>query len=149
MAKKKTNRKKKTSNQREKVFKYLAQYKQKLGVANYKYTVVFVRGEKAKDYYAEAVMNGRKIKLLFNEDLMESDPCEIHDTVVHELLHVVFYKLVEKSTNIITQYVRRADMRDRLENKICDLEHEIIDKLTPAFTASCKKYCSKDKHREE
>lgn len=149
MAKKKPFRRKKAKNQREKVYQYLAQYKQKFGIGSYKYRVVFVRGEKAKDYYAEALMNGKKVKLFFNEDLMESDPCEIHDTVVHELLHVVFYKMMEKTTNIVTQYVRRADMRKRLENKICDLEHGIIDKLTPAFTANHKKYCSKEKHGEE
>lgn len=94
-------------------------------------------------------MNGKKVKLFFNEDLMESDPSEIHDTVVHELLHVVFYKLMEKTTTIITRYVRRTDVREKLENKICDLEHGVIDRLTPAFTANHKKYCSKSKHGEE
>ena len=78
-------------------------------------------------------MTRNKIALSMNEDLMDSDPSSIHDTIVHELLHVVFYKMMDYTTSMIARHVRRALTRKKLELKISKLEHGIIAKLTPAF----------------
>lgn len=125
--------KKKQKSNRQKAYHYLQEYKKRFGVEGFKYTLIFVRGEKAKGYYAEVVMTRNKIKMYVNEDLMDADPSAIHDTIVHELLHVVFYKLMDRTTNIITRHVRRAITRKKLELNICGLEHKIIEKLAPAF----------------
>lgn len=67
---------------------------------------------------------------------MESAPHEIENTVVHELLHVVLYKLADKASSIVHHYVRRNKVEKKLKKRLEKLEHEIIDKLTPAFTES-------------
>lgn len=132
-------RKKTKKSHRSKVYSYVQEYKKRFGIESYSYKISFVRGEKAKEYYAEVVMTRNKINLYMNEDIMDSDPSSIHDTIVHELIHVVFYKMMDYTTGLIARHVRRALTRKKLELKICKLEHQIIDKLTPAFVQHSKR----------
>lgn len=78
-------------------------------------------------------MRGRRVILCFNEDLMELRPLSVEDTVVHELLHVVFYKLMDKAEAVVRRHVRGAESKRRLENRFDKLEHVAIEKLVHAF----------------
>jgi len=142
--------KKEDTARRKKVCEYIKRYQKKFKLGNYRYTIRFVSGEKWIGYYAQVSISGNRVRLWINEDLMKLDPNETENTVVHELLHVVLYKITKKSTDIITQYVRKEKVRNKLERKVEDLEHDIIDRLTPAFTSDGKKrYQSKNKHKGE
>ena len=131
-AKKKSIRRKKGSNE-ARVFACLREYKKKFRLSDYRFTVKFVRGEKVSDYYAEVLINGKRVRMFINADIMDADPGSIHDTVIHELLHVMFYRLMEKTSNIVESHVRRQVVRAKFEKCLESLEHEIIEKLVPIF----------------
>jgi len=115
------------------VLKYLRTYQKKFKLGQIKFKVVYVRGKKVRDYYAEVLMRGNKVRIKFNEDLMEQKPKEIQDTVIHELLHVLFYRIMYKILNVIGANVRVTATQKRYEEKFCKLEHEVIEKLVSAF----------------
>ncbi len=78
-------------------------------------------------------MRGNKVRIRFNEDLMEQKPEEIQDTVIHELLHVLFYKLMNKIIGVVANNIRDNASQQRHEEKFCCLEHEVIERLVPAL----------------
>lgn len=78
-------------------------------------------------------MRGNDVVLCFNEDLMDSRPFSVEDTVIHELLHVVLYKLMDKAHAVVNYHVRKVEHKQRLENRLGKLEHAVIDKLVRAF----------------
>lgn len=123
----------KKSKGRKKVYALLTQYKKRFRINHLKYKITFVRGKEVADYYAEVTMHGSHVRICFNEDLMDKRPTSLEDTVVHELLHVVMYKLLDKAHAIVKAYVRGASDKQRLENRFEKLEHGIIDKLMPAI----------------
>lgn len=116
----------------EKVFRLISEYKKRFGLRGYGFSVKFVRGAEVSDYYAEILIKGRQARLFMNADLMDSDPKSITDTVVHEMLHVLFYHLMNSTGTIVERYVRRATARRKLERKLENLEHDIIERLVPA-----------------
>ena len=123
----------KKSKGRKKVFVFLREYKKKFGIDCLKYKIKFERGRDVVDYYAEVTMHGNHVGICFNEDLMDKRPSSIEDTVVHELLHVVMYKLLDKAHAVVRTYVRGSSDKRRLENRFEKLEHGIIDRLMPAI----------------
>lgn len=78
-------------------------------------------------------MRGNQVRIKFNEDLMEQKPQEIQDTVVHELLHVLFYKLMNKIVTMINNHVKQIASQKQHEAKLGRLEHEVIERLVSAF----------------
>ena len=133
MSKNKASHKKVQKNKRAIVSKYLRDYQKKFKLSLIKFTVSYVRGEKVKDFYAEVLMTGNNVRIRFNEDLMEQRPNEIQDTVVHELLHVLFYKIMNRITNIVNQTLKNDKVKEKQERKFCCLEHEVIEKLVPTL----------------
>lgn len=118
---------------RRKVIRLLQKYRVRFGISSFKYEVRFVRGEKVADYYAEMNMYGKRVTIVFNEDIMDAKPSTIEDTVIHELLHVVMFKLMDKGESIVRRHIRRNGQRKRLINRMEKLEHVVIDKLVPAL----------------
>jgi hypothetical protein len=139
MRKVKTAYKKEQKNKRDTVLGYLREYQKKFKLGNIRFTIVYVRGEKVKDYYAEILMRGNRVRIKFNEDLMEKKPQEIKDTVVHELLHVLLYRLMNKIICIIGDNVSKIDSQRKYEEKLCNLEHEVIGKLLPTLILNTNK----------
>jgi len=123
----------KTRNQK-KVVKLIKIYRDKFGLRKTVIKIKFSKGKLDNDIYAEVVMKGRVAKIHFNEDLMDKRPEEIENTVVHELLHIVLYKLTDRASWIIQSYVRLRYAREILEDKISNLEHEAIERLIRALT---------------
>jgi hypothetical protein len=119
-------------NKRKMVVQYLREFKKKFKLDHIKFKVIYVRGSKVKDFYAEIVMTGNRVKIKFNEDLMEQKPQEIQDTVIHELLHIILYKLMIKIISLLNSNIKNKDPQ-KLEDKFYDLEHEVIEKLVPVF----------------
>jgi hypothetical protein len=132
MRKIKTSYKAVQKNKRKMVVQYLREFKKKFKLDNIKFKVTYVRGSKVKDFYAEILMTGNRVQIKFNEDLMEQKPQEIQDTVIHELLHVILYKLMTKIISLLNENIKNKDPQ-KLEDKLCDLEHEVIEKLVPVF----------------
>ena len=133
MRKTKISNKKVQKSKRGTVLKLLGRYKKKFKLGHIKFKVMFVRGKKVKEYYAEVLMRTNRVRIKFNEDLMEQRPQEIQDTVIHELLHVLFYKLMNKMLVLTVNHVRGEEAQKKHEERFCCLEHEIIERLVPVL----------------
>lgn len=122
----------KSKNNQKKVKRLVKKYQQQLRIKDYTYKYRFVNGKGTENFYAEIFIVGKKVVIYFNQDLLDKQAKSIEDTVIHELLHVVLYKLVDKTTKLINRYVRRKSVRDKVENKLIDLEHETIERIAPS-----------------
>ena len=78
-------------------------------------------------------MRGNNVRIYFNEDLMDERPSSIKDTVVHELLHVVMYRLVDRAYRLIRKYRGTESEKRRIERRLEKLEHGIIDRIVPVI----------------
>lgn len=136
--------KKVQKNKRDRILRYLKRYQKRFKLTDIKFKILFVRGPEVKNYYAEVLMRGKKVRIKFNEDLMEQRPQEMQDTVIHELLHVLLYRLMTRILNIMIEGTHGPDCQKRQEEKLCGLEHEVIEKLVSAFIVK-----NKNKIREE
>lgn len=117
------------SKNEKRVLKYVERYKKKFGLNRYCFYVVFSRAEKVKGYYAEVTMDGYRVNMIVNADLMDSYPNSIRDTVIHELLHVVLYRLMRKFDWFTDIKIRQVAERKKLIRQFGKLEHEVIDRL--------------------
>ena len=133
MPKTKIALKKVQKDKRDKVIKYLKAYQKRFKLSKVKFQILFVRGEKVKNYYAEVLMRGNRVRIRFNEDLMEQRPNEIQDTVIHELLHILLYRLMNNILCVVVNHVSGESNQKKHEEKLCSLEHEVIEKLVSAF----------------
>lgn len=122
-----------------KVLKHISTYQKLLSikhisiklvlVADYEYQVKDKKSVKV-DYAAEIIDHGNnEFLLIIPQSSLDSN---IEDIIIHELLHIFFWKYVEKTKNLIDVMDDwHESHRSRLKEDVDNVEHLWIDKLIP------------------
>ena len=129
------------TKEHKKLKKLIEKYKTKLGLENY-FIDTFISENthiisthknetviKKSDYLAE-VMNRdirlEEFSLAINRDAIKSD---IEDTICHEMLHILLWKMTDIIENIISIANLDQDGKAKLFCRFSELEHDVIEKL--------------------
>uniref|UniRef100_A0A6H1ZFB3 Uncharacterized protein n=1 Tax=viral metagenome TaxID=1070528 RepID=A0A6H1ZFB3_9ZZZZ len=85
------------------------------------------------DYFAQVFSTGdteSDFVLIFTPAGLEQ---EAEDTVIHELLHILFWNFIEQMKSLILLTELHIDKRKRLIAELNNLEHKWIKVLVPAI----------------
>lgn len=103
-------------------------YARLLGIRHYPFEIKFLGYEDMEGIYAEVRRSNcqGEVFIDFNLDKLLNEPHEVDPTVIHELFHIVLYKLRTDFKHLVATYVGDSKTNNLLEDNYADDEHNVI-----------------------
>jgi hypothetical protein len=114
----------------------VAKWASRFGLADYTFCLETKERQHLTCDYARVFTDEelREVCIELNQALLEQEPHELEQTIIHELLHARLNEYTRIAEDVIREYVDRANTRRVLRRLLSTLEHKVVVALTEAFT---------------